>query len=767
MASDALDRWQAAGIIASAVIVLTIPVYVVKESLIRDRTGPLHEAAVNFVGRDKCISCHEQASGKWQGSDHDRSMAVANGSTVVGDFEDRVFEHDGIASRFYRKDGKYFVHTQGPDGEMGDFEIAYTFGVEPLQQYLIPFPGGRLQSLTIAWDVERGEWFALYPDQDIPPDDWLHWTRGGQNWNGMCAECHSTNLEKGYHPASKTFDTSWSEIDVSCEACHGPGSRHLEWAALPPMARPEVENYELVIRTSGISSRQQVELCAPCHSRRTELGDYDHTRIDLLDNLVPSVLDEGLYHSDGQILEEVYVYGSFVQSKMFQNDIRCSECHGSHSLKLVKEGNELCLQCHRADAYDSYNHHFHKKIHEGRPSDGALCVKCHMPERPYMVVDDRADHSIRVPRPDLTLEIGAPNACGQSGCHEDKPVQWLAERFEKWYGLAKKPHYGTILAAGREGKAEAQAELVRLAGNALYPAIVRATALSLLGWYPGDESTGAFQRALADEEALVRHTAVDHADSLGLTPERLTDLLTPLLFDPVRAVRMLAVTKLAGISDEFLKPYQRDAFEETLLEYEKAMQYSLDFSFAGHNLGNLYARLGEPKKAESYYRSAIEIDDLFYPAKTNLAILYNSMGRNEDAEMLLREILDDYPDMYEAAYTLGLLLAEMNRYPEAADYLMKASEGMPARSRAHYNLGLALQYLGRNAEAEAALTKALDVEPDNLDYLYALADHYVKRGQLPQALAIADRMMASHPENNVGRDLKENIERALRNARRQ
>ncbi len=180
-----------------------------------------------------------------------------------------VFEHHGVTSRFYRKDGKYFVETEGPGGAMDDFEIAYTFGVEPLQQYLIPFPNGRLQSLTIAWDVERGRWFHLYPDQDIPPDDWLHWTRNAQNWNGMCAECHSTNLKKGYDYQTQSFDTTWSEIDVSCEACHGPGSRHVEWAELPPMARPDVENYDLVIQTGGITSRQQVELCAPCHSRRT------------------------------------------------------------------------------------------------------------------------------------------------------------------------------------------------------------------------------------------------------------------------------------------------------------------------------------------------------------------------------------------------------------------------------------------------------------------------------------------------------------------
>jgi tetratricopeptide (TPR) repeat protein len=575
----------------------------------------------------------------------------------------------------------------------------------------------------------------------------------------MCAECHSTNLRKGYDPTSKTFTTTWSEINVSCEACHGPGSRHVEWAEIPPMARPESDNYELMIRTSGVSSRQQVELCAPCHSRRTELGDYDHTRIDILDNQVPAVLEERLYFADGQILEEVYVYGSFVQSKMFRNDVRCSDCHDVHSLHLVREGNDLCLQCHRADTYDSYDHHFHKKIHEGQPSDGALRVKCHMPERPYMVIDYRADHSIRVPRPDLTLEVGVPNACGQSGCHDDESVQWSADHYQDWYGRAKKPHYGTIIAAGREGSPEALEDLIRLSQDDLYPAIVRATALSLLGAYPGEASTAAFNSALQDEEPLVRYTA-----ALNFVPtaaEQLVELVAPLLFDPVRAVRMQAATRLAGVTGGLLRPYQQEALDETLTEYREAMEYSLDFSFAGFNLGNLYARLGDPQKTEEYYRLAIEIDDLFYPAKANLAVLYNSMGRNQEAERLLREVLEAYPEQHDVAYSLGLLLGELNRYDEAAEYIEWAVRGMPEHSRAHYNLGLVQQVLGRNAAAAASLLAAVELEPDNLDYLYGLADHYVKLGQFSEALPIAERMIETHPENPVGREVKAFIERAL------
>jgi tetratricopeptide (TPR) repeat protein len=760
MNQDPFQRWRKIGLAAAAVIVLAVPVYVVKESVIRaTRESPLSGAA-RFVGRDQCVDCHREAYDAWRGSDHDHAMEVASDSTVRGNFNNAVFSRDGVTARFYKRDGKFFVYTEGSGGAPGEFEIAYTFGFEPLQQYLVRFPGGRLQCLTIAWDTVRKTWFSLYPEQRVPADDWLHWTRNAQNWNGMCAECHSTNLIKNYDAATKTFATTWSEIDVSCESCHGPGSRHVEWAKLPPMARPASENYGLVIRTNRLTSREQVELCAPCHSRRTEMGDYDHAKPVLLDNVVPAVLDQGLYFADGQILEEVYEYASFVQSKMFKNNIRCGDCHDVHRLKLVKEGNALCAQCHPADVYDSYDHHFHKREFEGKPSDGHLCVKCHMPERPYMVVDWRADHSLRVPRPDLTLEIGVPNACGQPGCHDDKPDSWCAEYYERWYGRARKPHYGTILAAGREGRPEARDRLIRLAGDPLYPAIVRATALSLLEAYPGEQSTAAFNRALSDEDPLIRYAAVDRVNTAD--PSKLEELVSPLLFDPVRAVRMQAAVRLAGLPDELFKQYQREALEKTLAEYEKAMEYSLDFSFAGHNLGNLYVALGDPKKAERYYKTAIEIDALFYPAKANLAVLYNAQGRNQEAEQLLREILAAYPHQPDASYSLGLLLAEMNRYDEALEYLERAAEGMPERARVFYNLGLAAQAAHRFDEAETALQRAVELAPLDFDVMYALADHYVKRGEYQKALPIAERMLAAEPTNPAGGRIKRQIENALR-----
>jgi predicted CXXCH cytochrome family protein len=752
--------WKIAGAVATLAIVLSLPLYAVRTGLGPREAEDPGSAEAAFVGRERCTPCHAEATRLWTGSHHDLAMDAATDSTVLGDFDDALFEHRGVASRFFRRGGGFFVETEGPGGERGEFEIAYTFGVEPLQQYLVPFPEGRLQALSIAWDTQENEWFHLYPDEEIPADDWLHWTRGGQNWNGMCAECHSTNLRKGFDPETRSFSTTWSEIDVSCEACHGPGSRHVAWAETEPMARPPIDDFGLVVATGNVTPAEQVELCAPCHSRRAQLADYDHTATDMLESFAPALLEEHLYFADGQIRDEVYVYGSFVQSKMYRNGVRCSDCHDVHSLKLREEGNALCLQCHRADTYDVREHHFHKKVVDGKPSDGALCVKCHMPERPYMVIDWRADHSFRVPRPDLTRDLGTPNACAQAGCHDDKPLEWLLEHDTAWYGRSRPWHYGEALRAGQERQPGAAGELARLAADPLYPSMVRASALSLLAAQEDTLALSAVSVALGEPDPLLRYTAA-RSIAPPATPAE-AERLVPLLFDPLRVIRAEAASQLAGAPEDWLKPYQREALAEALDEYRLDMAYCLDFAFAGHNLGNLSVRLGDAEAARSYYRLALAVDDLFLPAKMNLAVLENQAGRNDVAERLLREALAAYPQNTEAAYSLGLLLAEMERLPEAATYLQQAAVGEPDAPRVQYNAGLALQAVGRVDEAEAALVRALTLAPDDPAFLLALADHYLRRGRLDEAAELADRMIALNPQDRTGYEVRSAIERARR-----
>jgi tetratricopeptide (TPR) repeat protein len=498
------------------------------------------------------------------------------------------------------------------------------------------------------------------------------------------------------------------------------------------------------------------------------LGDYTHAESDLLDSLLPSLLDPELYFPDGQILDEVYVYGSYTQSKMYSRNVRCSDCHDVHSNKRVKEGNALCLQCHRAGVYDTKAHHFHKGSGEtGQPirsakgdvlfevGSGAECVQCHMPERHYMVIDERADHSFRIPRPDLSIRLGTPNACNR--CHIDKTRQWADDYITKWYGPGRSAHYGTILAEGREREPGALEALVQLAADPLYPVIVRSTALSLLAAYPANETGGAYELALMDDEALIRRTAVDQINTSD--PKRQADRLASMLYDPVKAVRTEAARRLTEIENRHLDAGQQKVFQASLAEYKRSMEYSGDFAFGRYNLGNLHAALKQPDEAIRNYLAAVRIDGLFYPAKVNLAMLYNQKGENPKAEALLREVTASHPDLYEVHYSLGLLLAEENRYAEAADHLKRAIIGMPSRARIHYNLGLLLQYLKQDTDAEASLLKAQELDPDNFDYLFALADFYLKREKMQQARSVAEEMVARHPTQRIGHDLLNLIEK--------
>jgi len=685
-------------------------------------------------------------------------MDVADEQSVLGDFNDTTFVSHGHKSRFYRKGKRYFVHTRGPGGKEDDFQISYTFGFSPLQQYLIAFPGGRLQCLTIAWDVEKKRWFDLYPKEDVAPSDWLYWTNQGQNWNGMCAECHSTRLTKGYNPESDTYHTTWSEIDVSCEACHGPGSKHLKWASLPAMARPQLANFDLTVQTSELSSRQLVELCARCHARRSFLGDYRHPQGDILDKMLPQLLSPGMYYADGQILEEDYVYASFLQSKMYNHNVRCSDCHDVHSLKRLKEGNALCLQCHRAQIYDRKEHHFHKQ--EGEKGEvlkradgkifpvgsGAKCENCHMPGRYYMGVDYRPDHSIRVPRPDLSETNNTPNACNR--CHADKSSKWAADYLNKWYGISKKSHYGTVMAAARQGGAMAQTGLIAMAQDHLLPVIVRASALAMLRSYPQPKSISVLTQALDDNEALIRYAAIRTLDRLHLGPEQYFDL-TSLLYDPVKGVRMEAAMALSRVAPQ-LHGRLKELFDQAIEEYRLAMNYSADFPQSQFNLGLMASHLGNREEAEKHYKRSSRIDEMFYPAKVNLAMLYNEEGKNDQAEILLRQATVIQPDMAEISYSLGLLLVEKKSYEEAVKYLEKAAAAMAGRARVHYNLGLLEQKLGKQEKAEAALLRALSLEPDSKAYLYALATHYLGRSMFTKAAIVANKMAVQDPKDPTG-----------------
>jgi len=296
----------------------------------------------NYVGGAVCVQCHQKQYDQWVGSHHDRAMQLATADSVLGNFENGTFEYYGIHSTFSKNHDKFYVRTDGPNGKLADFEITHTFGVDPLQQYLITFPDGRLQALGIAWDTRSKEdggqrWFHLYPNEPITHSDSLHWTRNNQTWNYMCADCHSTNVHKNYNLEEDRYKTTWSDINVGCEACHGPRSTHVSWAKSSQLGADRSDSYHPPKGTSALATAtEEINTCAKCHARRSILAEGYIPGQSFLNHYMPALLDTDLYYPDGQVRDEVYVYGSFLQSKMYQGGVRCTDCHDPHTNHLRK-----------------------------------------------------------------------------------------------------------------------------------------------------------------------------------------------------------------------------------------------------------------------------------------------------------------------------------------------------------------------------------------------------------------------------------------------
>ena len=722
---------------------------------------------VKFVGAAQCATCHEHESALWRGSHHRLAMQPASDSTMLGDFSNARSLNKGVTSTFFRKGSKFMVHTDGPDGALHDYEIDYTFGVYPLQQYLIAMPGGRLQAFGIAWDSrprDRGgqRWFFLYPGEKITVQDSRHWTGIDQNWNYMCADCHSTNLRKNYDASTRSFSTSCAEVDVSCEACHGPGSNHVLWARKEGNWK-DFDNEGLTIslderdgvawtidsatgnarRSRPVQSEREIQMCARCHARRGQIHeDYVHGQ-PVGDDYRVALLDENLYFPDGQIKEEDYEYGSFIQSRMFHAGLTCSDCHEPHSSRLRAEGNLVCAQCHLPQKYDSPAHHFHKS-----GLAGPRCVECHMPTRTYMVVDARRDHSIRIPRPDLSVKLGIPNAC--NNCHADRSAQWASDFVNKWHRRepAGFQRFAQTLNSGWTGVPGAQQMLERLVGDREQPAIARAAALSTLAAYAPPPTDDAVRAGLVDDSALVRRS-VAHALS-NTDPVASVRAIAPLLADPVRSVRIETAEELAGVSPQSLPADVAAALSRSTDEYISAQKFNADRPEAHLNLGLLYAKQNHLDQAEAELKTSLSLDQSFAPGVVNLADLYRAQKRDDEGERILKSALALSPNNASFQYALGLLMVRQKRSAQALELLDAAARGEPGNARYVYVYAIALNDAGQTRAAIETLETSIKRHPYDRDSLAAIVTFLESSGDRDKATTYARRLNELEPVNPSG-----------------
>ncbi len=751
--------------------------------------GPASKApgasVATFVGSETCAGCHRAEADRWRGSQHERAMQHVTQKSVLGDFNEASFDYHGVHSRFFRKDGKFLVETDGPDGKLGMFEVKYTFGLDPLQQYLVEFPDGRLQALSLAWDSRAKEaggqrWFHLYPNDEIKHDDVLHWSKLNQNWNFMCAECHSTGVQKNYDAANDRFGTIWAEISVGCEACHGKGSRHIGWArdqqswwpfgksddpakglavflnernGVTWLPDPKTGNPQRGIAPAVL--RREVETCGLCHARRSEFSEDWVPGQSLSDTHVVSTLARGLYHADGQMLDEVYNYGSFKQSKMFAVGVTCSDCHDPHAAKLRVSGDGVCLQCHASDKYEVVTHHRHKGV-----TPAVTCASCHMPVSTYMVIDKRHDHSLRIPRPDLSVKLGTPNAC--NACHTNKSAEWAASTIEQWHGTNRKgfQNYAEAFHASWTDRADAAALLALVAANPDTPAIARASALTELHSRVSPANIESARTGLVDPDPMVRIAALDMLE--GIAGNRIWPFVSPLLSDSSRGVRIRAAALLADVPAANQPAADRASFERAAAEFVAAQHLNADRPEARSTLGNFYTRRGLFPDAETEYKAGLRLSPKFAPAAINLADLYRQLGRDSEAENVLRTAIATSLQDAGLHHALGLALTRLKRPDEALSEFRVATELESDRLRYGYVYAVALHTAGRTDEAMKVLKESLARHPNDRDTLLALVTFNRDGGDIGAALNYAEQLTRLAPNDRELNGLVENLRARLK-----
>ena len=697
-----------------------------------------------MVDEQQCRGCHSEQTKDWQGSHHQLAMQEANAETMLGDFNNVTFKAQNEITRFSRKDDGFWVNTPGIDGKNADFKVAYTFGIAPLQQYLIEVGEGRLQALGVAWDTERNRWFHLYPGQGVNFKNPLHWSKPSQNANFMCVECHTTGYKRNFDAAKNTFDSQWNSLGVGCQACHGPASNHLEWTA----KKGDLIHAGFAVDLKDKDATVEIETCARCHSRRAPLGDGYTVGKRLMDDYLPSPLTRELYALDGKIKDEVFEHGSFAQSKMLDKGVRCSNCHNPHSTELKAPGNGVCLQCHntagktsvtgvdgkglQAKNYDSIEHTRHTP---GQP--GSQCVDCHMPGKFYMGNDFRHDHSFSIPNPERAKKLGTPDAC--LTCHQGKAGDKVTEQFKLWNTAttAQAPRYDESLWLIRNGQPGAAQALYEQLQRSNLPAIQRATLLAELPLYPSEQALKLATKDLSNPAPQVRESAV-RAISAFLPPPERAPLLTPLLGDPVKAVRIVAARDLLSVARNGLGSAQAN-WNAAIAEYEAVQKSLAERAESNLNLAMLYQASGRNDEVESLLRTALKRDPDFYPALVTLVQWLEANGRGQEAQTLLGQSLKEHPDTALLQHTQGLALVRAGQSAQAMPALRKAAQLEPQNAQYGYVLAVALHDSGKVDEACEELERLLNVQPANRNARLSLIQYYLDNGQEPKAQVLLQR----------------------------
>lgn len=699
-----------------------------------------------FVDEKTCASCHGDQAAAFAKSHHAKAMALANDRTVRGNFNNVRFDHDGIVTSFSRRSGRFFVRTEGPDGKQEEFEVKYTFAYAPLQQYLVDLGGGRLQALDIAWDTSKQEWFWLGEGTPPKPGLTYHWTGPFYRWNRTCIDCHSTDPRRNFQSQTNDYKSTYVATSIGCQSCHGGGAKHVEWA------EARSKGASMPVASGQGLSQVDVNTCFGCHSRRIKLGDGYAAGKSFLGYFSPALLRPDLYFPDGQILDEVFEYGSFQQSKMARAGVTCLDCHSPHAATLKADGNALCTQCHTETAPERFTKNdpsgvFDTPAHTHHPvgSSGAQCANCHMPERTYMKVDPRRDHSFVIPRPDLSAAYGTPNAC--TTCHEGKTNAWAAENMDNWYGTAwrARPTIAHAFAGAARSDPDSIEALHKLVVDKEQAGIVRGSAIAQMSRIGGPDVAADVKAAAGDSDPLVRLGAAEAAGNLppGLRLEAIGNLLG----DETRAVRVAAATALGSTPSLDLLGNQRRSFDAAVEDLRAYVEANADVAEAQNNYGTFLLAQRRAGDAEKAFHKAIVLDRALAGPHINLAELYRATGQNDKSERAYAEAIAISPDRADLRYGHALSLVRKKAMPQAIRELDEAVRLDPVNARYKTTLAIALDSLGRTEEAFYLLGRAVAGGELDADLLGTAVKYGLKLRRFPETLEYAETLARLRPDD--------------------
>lgn len=686
-----------------------------------------------------CRECHADIFEKWSGSHHalaNRELHPAIDDQVFAGAAPVVEENQTTA---FRKNGDNYEYVITlPDGEEKIFTADMVLGHYPLFQYLMPIGNGRWQATDLAFDPDKKEFFSVTPDEERDWDDWLHWTKRSMNWNSNCAQCHMTHYHKNYDADSDSYSSTWHEQGITCLQCHDNMAEHIK--------NPNVPLTELV-------GEKYIQSCAGCHSRRTELtedfspGDsyHDHYRLQL-----PTV--PNLYYPDGQIRDEVFVHGSFIMSKMGHAGVTCKNCHDPHSNELIlpAENNMLCLQCHGngqlgAKIIEPLAHSFHA---EG--STGNQCINCHMTETTYMARDPRKDHGFHIPDPQLTKELGIPNACNK--CHQDQSTEWAIEWTEKWYGeKMERPERdrSRVVAQVYEGiLRDYRPLLAQYDKQEIVP--WRATLLGLLSnWAGVPEVDERALEALQSKEPLLRSQAIQ---LLQYNPAHM-EVIRRHLEDDSRLVRLDAAWALR---------HQLAPDHPAVKELLASLELRQDQPGGAAMLAEWYQARQDYPQAQKLFEKAVRWDDREPGYHYQLAIIYNQRNLHDKARQSFQEAMKLMPDNAFLVYQYALFENERGNAREARNALLKAVGIDPRYSRAWYNLALMYAQAGQQQSADNAIDRAMQLEPSNIDFAYAKATILAQMNKTQQAIELLQMIIVQDQQYQPAMQLLNQLMRQQR-----